>query len=287
MSSSRPGSAQADKRVGELSTRLRKLQYHWSVDQKSKPPLDPNGSDYKYKHHLNRLMVIYTNHKPGVDNRPPKQLEKQAPLAQLYGTNGILRNDSPLRCAEKRDNWRGNTSQVRSLSPDPHTMHPINVELRNMATSADHSFAGNSQPSSSQRYDKRDKNMSSIDAPVRLPRRPRSAFERSSRATSNFYAVKSANGHVSFKEGHNLARGRSGDETGLDVYDDESSRHRSFDVKAFDDDVIIQGMYRLKGSGKNTEQDFVYNQFVEMLSNFDRHDMALILEDAFKDAQGL
>ncbi len=66
--------------------KLRTLEYHWGI--KSSLDLDPLMSDYRYKHHLARLMTIYSNYKSRIDSSKPRTLPPASPLTQLYGING-------------------------------------------------------------------------------------------------------------------------------------------------------------------------------------------------------
>jgi len=60
----------------------------------------------------------------------------------------------------------------------------------------------------------------------------------------------------------------------------ERISHRSNDPDLSEEELILRGLYRL-----NKNEETVYNQFVEMLSNYDRYDMLNIINDVFRDAQ--
>mmetsp|Transcript_17869 Transcript_17869/g.18634 ORF Transcript_17869/g.18634 Transcript_17869/m.18634 type:complete len:231 (-) Transcript_17869:146-838(-) len=78
------------------------LANHWS--DVVRLGLNPIDSDNTYKHHVARLMNVYTNHKTTIDHDSPIPTgKKTTPLTQLYGVNGLISSKVKEETLKKRE----------------------------------------------------------------------------------------------------------------------------------------------------------------------------------------
>jgi len=303
------------KHVRELYGQLDNLKEHWGAGVGSK--LTAPVSDHLYKHHLMHLMNIYGTENPEPLGRRIKPIPRprgvQA-LTKLYGINGLLRRErTPHELKAREDGWDVYTTDLKSLTPDRHSEHPM----------LDQSISGNealhtlhSRPGSASRQTNMRGRTNSprphagtstrggspsgyafgvggsdaVEGSASKGLSDSSLKHRPSSARTNRHVQSAIRDHLQTQRPAtstakartstvqpNTSRNASHYDT---IVSNRNLRFRTLDNDATMEDMISSGTYRM-----NKQQNQNYWQFVQMLTKFDPHDIMLILEDVYKDAQ--
>ena len=262
------------------------LREHWSARFSSTMDLNHDSSDNTYKHHVASLMSIYTAAEQKLTNFKIKTKAHVMPMTQLYGVKG-MRSSAPEmdilkdKRVERWDNRINLTENIHSEVYKKERQDRLAEErIRNkLSSSSGAEVDGNG-------YGERGRSTSSSNRyrqPTSRSRSPQvhggtvgeyaadSELPQHNNDIANSQFGSSRNRHA------NDGIGPGASASGLDV----GSSSVAYNDENLPEDLVLQGLYRFE----NDAEIEIYNKFVLLLTNYDSHDMLLILQDAMKDAQ--
>lgn len=295
------------------------LKEHWSAHFSSNLDLNHSASDHTYKHHIAQLMTIYTDTEQKLVDFNFKTKAVQVPMTALYGTKGyrstgpeiqkiyqkretrwdnrmcLTENLNILKSTKKKEKQirvRESTTiggtQGESLDlgqSNSSILLPGNSSVLLPAESnRPHSQPmplGVSQSQSQSRG--RGKSRSRSNSPAQRPGSPAGYGAGNGNGDAFGDTFRTANNrYIGPYSDRSAAQNASADSYGSTEYLDSSASFSAVEEPAeVAESLILQGLYRF-----DCDQEVdIYNKFVLMLTNFDSHDMLLILQDAFKDAK--
>jgi hypothetical protein len=286
-------------RIKRLDSVRDSLSEHWSYSPSIE--LDAKKSDYFYKIHVARMKTIYQRPKPKPETAKVK-IEKSLGC-QLYGYNG-LHSQLPeygSRNARREKGWNDDfvhvDPSIEISNSDPgNKLRPLSAKGPSTNTSSRPSSAfstksrsGQSQQHPQHRSQSRENSVrGSSPSPVPRPisrgtSKKALGHLKGSFNTSMKSLISIRSGAASPIENRTMSPGHRKPGFKELLQDDKYERIEDSRREAYagltNMDALLLGCYRL-----DSKQKQIYQDFVDMLTCFDKHDMMNIVEDAVSDA---